>query len=81
MFLFEKYKIKIINSYSSRISNLKIDVEDNLMASLKLENIKKQKILYSLHLNYFERPKKKITLIGENGKIICNLHKNEIDIF
>ncbi len=82
MFLFEKYKIKIINSYSSRISNLKIDVEDNLMASLKLENIKKQKILCSLHLNYFERPKKReIILIGENGKIICNLHKNEIDIF
>ena len=41
-----------------------------------------QKIFCSLHLNYFERPKKReIKLIGEKGKIDCDLVKNEIKIF
>ena len=70
LFLFKKYKIKILDTFPSKISNLKIDVEDSLNANLKLENKKNQKIFCSLHLNYFERPKKReIKLIGEKGKI------------
>ena len=81
IFLFKKYKVKVLNKFSSKISNLNINVEDNLVAYLKLED-KKEKILCSLHLNYFERPKKReITLIGENGKITCDLNKCEINIF
>lgn len=82
IFLFKKYKVKVLNKFSSKISNLNINVEDNLVAYLKLEDKKKKKILCSLHLNYFERPKKReITLIGENGKITCDLNKCEINIF
>jgi len=82
IFLFKKHKIKVLNKFSSKISNLNINVEDNSVAYLKLEDKKKKKILCSLHLNYFERPKKReITLIGENGKITCDLNKCEINIF
>ena len=82
LFLFKKYKIKILDTFPSKISNLKIDVEDSLNANLKLEKKKNQKIFCSLHLNYFERPKKReIKLIGEKGKIDCDLVKNEIKIF
>ena len=82
LFLFKKYKINILKSFSSKISNLKIDVEDILEAYLKLENKNKQKIFCNLHLNFFERPKKRqIQLLGEKGKIDCDLNKLEINIF
>lgn len=82
MFLFKDYKIKILHSFPSRISNLKIDVEDNVVANLKLQNKKKQIIVCSLHLNYYENPKKReIKLIGEKGKIECDLNKCEINIY
>ncbi len=82
LFLFKKYKVNILKSFSSKISNLKIDVEDVLEAYLKLENEKKQKIFCNLHLNFFERPKKReIQLLGEKGKIECDLNKLEINIF
>ena len=82
MFLFKDYKIKILHSFPSRISNLKIDVEDNVVANLKLQNKKKQIIICSLHLNYYENPKKReIKLIGEKGKIECDLNKCEINIY
>lgn len=81
MFLFKSYKIKILHSLPARMSNLKIDVEDNVVANLKLQN-KKKKIICSLHLNYYENPKKReIKLIGEKGKIDCDLNKNEINIY
>ena len=81
LFLFKNYKIKVLNSLPSRLSNLKIDVEDNVVANLKLIN-KKKNIICSLHLNYFERPpKREIKLIGEKGKIECDLNKNEINIY
>tara|TARA_B100000579_G_scaffold16581_1_gene11748 strand:+ start:137 stop:1135 length:999 start_codon:yes stop_codon:yes gene_type:complete len=82
LFLFKNYKINIMKSFSAKISNLKIDVEDVLEAYLKLENKKKHEIFCNLHLNFFERPKKReIKLLGENGKIECDLNKLEINIF
>ncbi len=82
MYLFKNFEIKILHSFPSKISNLKIDVEDNVVANLKLQNKKKQIIICSLHLNFFEKPKKReIKLIGEKGKIECDIIKSEIKIF
>ena len=57
-------------------------MEDNLIANLKLQSKTEKEILCSLHLNYFEKPKRReIELIGEKGKIECDLNKFEIKIY
>jgi len=81
LYLFNKYKIKLLNCTSSKISKLKINVEDYVFANFKLYNNKTQ-FICSLYQNYFERPKsRKIILIGEKGKIECDLNKEKIYIF
>ena len=36
----------------------------------------------NIHLNFYERPKKRtIEILGERGKILCNLNTGEIFIF
>jgi predicted dehydrogenase len=80
-FLFDGFKIKIKKSFPSKISNLKINVEDNVTANLEVVK-KNYKIKCLLHLNYYERPKKRlISLIGEKGKIECDLNSGKINIF
>tara|TARA_A100001015_G_C15036196_1_gene736359 strand:+ start:3136 stop:4131 length:996 start_codon:yes stop_codon:yes gene_type:complete len=80
-FLFNGFKINVKKTYPSKISNLKINVEDNVTANLELVK-KNYKIKCLLHLNYYERPKKRsILLIGEKGKIECDLNSGKIIIF
>lgn len=81
LYLFEKYKINIINSVSKKISNLQLDVEDTLLATIviKKNNIK---TLCNINLNYYEIPQKRtITFIYENKKIEADLNKNTITFF
>ena len=81
LFLFEKCKIKIINSYSKKLTNLHINVEDTFVSSLQISKGQK-KALCNIHLNFYERPKKRtIEILGEDGKISCNLNTGEIFIF
>lgn len=81
IFLFKSFKIKVLQSFSNKVSKLKINVEDNVMTNLQLLK-KKEKIFCFVHLNYYEKPKKRtIALIGEKGKIECNLNKNEILLY
>ena len=69
LYLFSNYKLKIINSICKKISDLNIDVEDTLVSNLSLKK-KGNLALCSIHLNFFERPKKrKISIIGKKGKI------------
>lgn len=79
--LFAEYKIIKINSISSKLSDLKIDVEDVFSSTFLLKNNKKL-ILCTMNLNFFERPKKrKIFLIGKNGSIEICLNSQKIMIF
>ena len=81
LFLFEKHKVKIINSYSKKLTDLYINVEDTFVSSLQISRGKK-KTLCNIHLNFYERPKKRtIEILGERGKILCNLNTGEIFIF
>mgnify|MGYP001337542700 CR=1 FL=1 len=81
IFLFEKYKIKTLNSITSHLSNLKLNVEDNSVSNLLLLKGGK-KTICTLYLNYFERPKRRqLIFIGEKGKIECDLNKGSIRIF
>lgn len=81
LFLFEKYKIKIINSYSKKLTDLHINVEDTFVSSIQISK-RNKKALCNIHLNFYERPKKRIIeILGEKGKISCNLNTGEIFIF
>ncbi len=81
LFLFEKYKIKIINSITSYVSDLKINVEDNLISNSLLKKDKK-KTICTMYLNFFEKPKRReILLVGKSGKIECDLNKGNIKIY
>jgi predicted dehydrogenase len=81
LYLFDKYKIKLLNCEASKVSTLKINVEDHVFANFKLYQ-NKNKFICSLYQNYFERPKSRIIiLIGEKGKIECDLTKEKIYIY
>lgn len=81
MYLFDNRKIKILNSLNSKISNLILNVEDYVVANFKLYN-KKFKSICTMYLNFFEKPKnRKILIIGEKGKINCDLNKGYIKVF
>jgi len=77
-FIFENYKLRILNSISYKISDLNIDVDDLFIGNLLLKN-KKNKILCNVRSNYFERPKSRIIkIIGSKGKIEADLNKQII---
>lgn len=81
MYLFKDYKIKIQNSYSNKITDLKINVEDSFTSTLLLIKNKK-KTICDLHLNFYERPKKRsIEFLGKLGKITCDLHSGDVIVF
>jgi predicted dehydrogenase len=81
MYLFKDYKIKIQNSYSNKITDLKINVEDSFASTLLLIKNKK-KTICNIHLNFYERPKKRtIEFLGKLGKITCNLHTGDLMVF
>jgi predicted dehydrogenase len=81
MFLFAGYKINIQNSYSNKITDLKINVEDTFTTNLILKKNNK-KTLCNIHLNFYERPKKRrIEILGKLGKITCDLHSGDIFVY
>jgi predicted dehydrogenase len=77
--LFEDYVLINTNSISSKVSDLKIDVEDVFSSSFLLKK-NKNKILCSLNLNFFETQKKrKIYFIGKEGSIeVCLISQKVI---
>ena len=78
--LFSKYKIINAMYISSKISDLAIDVEDIFSSNFLLKK-NKNKILCSINLNYFEKPKKrKIYLIGKNGSLVACFNAQKIHI-
>jgi predicted dehydrogenase len=79
--LFKDYDFKNISFVSSKVSNLDINVEDAFSANFLLKK-NNNKILCSMNLNFFERPKKrKIYLIGEKGSINICLNSQKVLIF
>ena len=79
--LFDKYKIKHSSYVSSKISDLNLDVEDVFSANFILKKAK-DKILCSLNLNFFERPRKrKFYLIGKEGSLAVCFNSQKIFIF
>jgi predicted dehydrogenase len=81
IYIFSKYKIKLINSVSAKLSRLKIDVEDTFIANLLLSN-KKKKLICNLVLSYLEKPKsRKIKIIGSKGKIIADLNMQTLKCY
>ena len=80
-FIFENFKLKVLNSISYKISDLNIDVDDLFIGNLILEN-KKNKILCNVRSNYFERPKSRIIkILGSKGKIEADLNKQIITVY
>ena len=79
--LFSDYKIKNATYISSKVSELDIDVEDIFSSNFLLKK-NKNKMLCSINLNYFERPKKrKFYLIGDNGSLVACFNTQKIHIF
>ena len=79
--LFTDYKFIKKSFFSSKLSNLNINVEDVFTGSFLLKK-DHNKMLCTINLNFLERPKKwKINLIGEKGSIEICLNTNKICIF
>ena len=78
LYLTANFKIKNIKSLSSKVSKLKMDVEDTLN-SIILFTHKKEELICNLHLNYYEQPGKRlINLLFENGKVSADLNNKKI---
>ena len=81
LFLFDKYKIVTKSYISRKVSDLQIDVEDTLSAQFIMRDGKRN-LICQLHTNFYEKPKRRqINIIGEKGKIFCDLNKGIISIF
>ena len=79
--LFSDYKVTNTTYISSKVSELDIDVEDIFSSNFLLKK-NKNKMLCSINLNYFERPKKrKFYLIGDNGSLVACFNTQKIHIF
>lgn len=78
--LFSDYKITNATYISSKVSDLEIDVEDIFSSNFLLKK-NKNRMLCSINLNYFERPKKrKFYLIGNNGSLVACFNTQKIHI-
>jgi len=76
--LFQKYKIIKSKSMISKVSNFEIDVDDTSSHLFKLKK-NKENVICSLHLNFYENPKKRIIrFIGEKGSLEADLNNNKI---
>ena len=79
--LFDEYKIKTSTFISSKISDLKLDVEDIFSSNFILKK-NRQKMFCSMNLNFFERPKKrKFFLIGKEGSLEACFNSQKVYIF
>lgn len=73
-------KTKFINSYNTKISNLKLDVEDLSISNFENE-IFGQKLISTINLNCFQKNKERyIKILFERGEIYTDLIKYEIRI-
>ena len=81
LFLFKNYKLKIKNSAVNKITDLNINVEDTFTSTLLLSK-KNKNTICNIHLNFYERPKKRtINILGKLGKITCDLHSGDIFVY
>lgn len=79
--LFEKYDLIHSSSTCAKISDLDIDVEDVFSSNFLLKK-NRTKIMCSMNLNFFERPKKrKFYLIGKKGSLVACFNTNTICIY
>jgi len=79
--LFDEYKIKYSSFTSSKISDLDLDVEDIFSSNFILKK-NRNKMLCSMNLNFFERPKKrKFYLIGKEGSLVACFNSQKIYIY
>jgi len=78
LYIFKDYKVIIKNSYLNKITDYNINVEDTFNATLLLKK-KSKKTICNIHLNFYERPKKRlIEVLGKLGKITCDLNSGDI---
>ena len=71
-------KVDEVFSYTDKLSDLQLDVEDYSGSLLKFKN----KIIVELHLDYFQKPPvRKCKIIGTKGKIIWNWDNNHLQVF
>ena len=81
LFLFDKYKLNLKNSFYSKISRLRIDTEDTSSSNFVAKN-RNEEFLITILLNSFERPKyRKLKIVGTLGKIIADLSNNTLEIY
>ena len=71
-------EVKEVFSYASKISDLRINVEDSASIFMKFKN----NLVTELHLDYFQRPKtRQCKIIGTRGTIYWNLDSNSVKIY
>jgi len=71
-------KISEIFSFTDKLSDLKLDVEDYSGSLLKFKN----KTIGEIHLDYFQKPTvRNCKIIGTKGKIIWNWKNNHLQVF
>ena len=71
-------KINQVFSFSEKLSDLQLDVEDHSASILKFKN----KIIAEIHLDYFQKPNaRNCKIIGTKGKIVWNWENNHLQIY
>ena len=71
-------KVDDVYSFTEKLTDLQIDVEDYSVSLLKFKN----KIIEELHLDYFQKPSvRSCKIIGTKGQITWNWENNHVQIF
>ena len=71
-------KVSEVFSYSEKISDLKLDVEDYSGSLIKFKN----NIIGEIHLDYFQKPSTRTCkILGAKGQIIWDWENNHLEIF
>ncbi len=71
-------KITEVFSFTDKLSDLQLDVEDYSGSLLKFKN----KIIAEIHLDYFQKPAvRNCKIIGTKGKIIWDWDNNNLQVF
>jgi len=80
IYIFQNYRISSLKSFSKKLSQLSINVEDTLAASILLKK-NNEKILCNLSLNYYEVVKKReINIVFEKASVQADLVNQYIKI-
>jgi len=71
-------KVTEVFSFTDKLSDLQLDVEDYSGSLLKFKN----KTIGEIHLDYFQKPAvRNCKIIGTKGKIIWNWNNNHLQVF